>query len=84
MQHQEVGGLSDIGGVDQVVVGVLVFAVAALQSLNKLHQSLQRDLDTVTEVCTRSAGTTSTVWVPSHQGPKIPRSSTELVDLLSH
>ena len=47
VQHQEVGGLSDISGVDQVVVGVLVFAVAVLQSFNKLHQSLHRDLNTV-------------------------------------
>ncbi|TNN74056.1 hypothetical protein EYF80_015697 [Liparis tanakae] len=46
----EVGGLGDVGGVDQVVVGVLVFAVAVLQSFNKLHQSLHRDLNTGPEV----------------------------------
>lgn len=46
MQHQEVSGLRDVGRVDQVVVGVPVFAVSVLQRLHKLHQRLHRDLST--------------------------------------
>lgn len=38
------GRLCDVGGVDQVVVRVSVFAVAAFQSFDKLDQSLHRDL----------------------------------------
>lgn len=44
VQHEEVSSLSDVGGVNQVVVGVLVFAVSTLQSFNKLHQSLHWNL----------------------------------------
>lgn len=50
VQHQEVGSLSDISGMNQVMVGVLVFAVAILQSFNKLHESLHRDLKTPLQV----------------------------------
>lgn len=44
VQHEEVRRLRDVGGVDQVVVGVLVLAVAVLQSLHKLHQRRHRNL----------------------------------------
>lgn len=50
VQHQEVGGLSDISGMNQVMVGVLVFTVAVLQSFNKLHESLHRDLNTALQI----------------------------------
>lgn len=43
-------GLRDVGGVDQVVIGVPVFAVSVLQSFNELHQSLHRNLNTVQQV----------------------------------
>lgn len=38
VEHQIVCSLGDVGGVDQVVVGVLVLAVTHLQSFHKRHQ----------------------------------------------
>lgn len=48
------GRLCDVGGVDQVVVRVSVFAVATFQSFDKLDQSLHRDLKNRTRNGTRN------------------------------
>ena len=44
LEQQAVDSLRDVCGVDEVVVRVLVFAVAHLQRLNKRHQRRYGDL----------------------------------------
>ncbi len=47
LEEQVVHGLCDVGGVDQVVVGVFIFAVSHFQSLHKRDQRWDGDLSEI-------------------------------------